>query len=94
MMAACSRPTAPAEQVKHYALHGQIVRLDSKDKLATIKHQKIGDWMGAMTMDFPVRDEKEFSQLREGETIDGTVFVQGMDYWVGEIRAGAAEEKK
>ena len=83
LLGACSREPAP--EVKHYTIHGQIVGLDAKDKLATIKHQKIEGWMGAMTMDFPVREEKEFSALHEGEKIDGTVFVQGLDYWVGDI---------
>jgi Cu/Ag efflux protein CusF len=85
MLAACSRAPVPAEEVKHYTIHGQIVRLDAKDKLATIKHQKIEGWMGAMTMDFPVRDEKDFSALHEGDRIDATVFVQGLDYWVGDV---------
>jgi protein SCO1/2 len=92
---ACSREkTPPAEEVKHYTIHGQIVRLDAKDKLATIKHQKIEGWMGAMTMDFPVRDEKEFSALHEGDKIDGTVFVQGLDYWVGDFKKDSSEGKK
>jgi Cu/Ag efflux protein CusF len=82
-IAACTREPAP--EVKRYAIHGQIVRLDGKDKLATIKHQKIEGWMGAMTMDFPVKDDKEFSALHEGDKIDATVFVQGLDYWVGDV---------
>jgi Cu/Ag efflux protein CusF len=86
MLGACSHESPPAPEVKQYSIHGQIVRLDGKDKLATIKHQKIEGWMGAMTMDFPVKDEKEFSALHEGETIDATVFVQGLEYWVGGIR--------
>jgi Cu/Ag efflux protein CusF len=96
ILTGCSRPAAPAEEVKHYAIHGQVVRLDGKDKLATIKHQKIEGFMGAMTMDFPVRDDKEFSSLHEGDKIDGTVFVQGLDYWVGDIHAqpGAVPEEK
>ena len=69
MLAGCSRQSAPVEEVKHYSIHGQIVRLDEKDKLATIKHQKIEGFMGAMTMDFPVRDDKEFSSLHEGDKI-------------------------
>jgi len=83
ILTACSREPVP--EVKHYTIHGQIVRLDAKDKLATIKHQKIEGWMGAMTMDFPVRDEKDFSALHEGDKIDATVFVQGLDYWVGDV---------
>jgi Cu/Ag efflux protein CusF len=81
------------EPVKRYELHGQIIQIDEKEKLATIKHQKIGDWMGAMTMDFPVKDPKDFSALHVGDTIDGTVFVEGMNYWVGEVHTTPAQTK-
>jgi Cu/Ag efflux protein CusF len=84
-LTACSRPTPP--EMKHYSMHGVIVRLDEKDKLATIKHDKIEGWMGAMTMDYPIKNEKDFSALREGEMVDGTVEVQGLDYWVSDIHA-------
>jgi Cu/Ag efflux protein CusF len=91
-LVACHREPAP--EVKHYAIHGQIVQLDSKDRLATIKHQKIEGWMGAMTMDFPVKDDKDFSALHQGDTIDATVFVQGLDYWVGDVHAQPPAEGK
>ena len=93
LLAACSREPAP--EVKHYTIHGQIVGLDVKDKLATIKHQKIEGWMGAMTMDFPVKDAKDFAALHEGDKIDATVFVQGLDYWVGDVHTepGAGDKK-
>ena len=39
-----------------------------------------------MTMEFPVKDAKEFESLRAGEKINATVFVQGgTNYWVGQI---------
>ena len=88
--AACSRPAAePAsaekDAVRKYALHGEILRLDAQDHLATIKHEKIGDWMGAMTMEFPVKDPRDFAKLREGDKVDGTVFVQDLNYWLGDV---------
>ena len=83
-LAACHHEAPP--DVKHYTLHGQIVRLDEKDKLATIKHDKIEGWMGAMTMDYPIKNDKDFSGLREGDKIDATVDVQGLDYSLSDIR--------
>jgi Cu/Ag efflux protein CusF len=82
-IAACHKEAAP--EVKHYSMHGQIIRLDEKDKLATIKHDKIEGWMGAMTMDYPIK-EKDFSNLHEGDKIDATVDVQGLDYSLSDIR--------
>jgi len=81
---------AKAKEIRRYPLHGEILRLDPQGKIATIKHEKIGDWMGAMTMEFPVKDAQEFSALREGEHVNGTVFVQDLNYWVGEIKEDAA----
>ena len=103
VLAGCQKSTvtgvkeeAKEEALHRYALHGEVLRLDPQGKIAAIKHQKIGDWMEAMTMEFPVKDQAEFNKLREGEEISGTVFVQGTTYWVGEIQedAGAAPASK
>ncbi len=83
-LASCHREAPP--EVKHYSMHGQIVHLDEKDKLATIKHDKIEGWMGAMTMDYPIKNDKDFSALHEGDKIDATVDVQGLDYSLSDIR--------
>ena len=84
--AACQKKREPPGPVKEYQLTGQVIRLDAGNKTAVIKHQKIEGWMEAMTMEFPVKDQADFSKLREGEKISGTVFVQGTTYWVGEIQ--------
>jgi Cu/Ag efflux protein CusF len=97
LTASCQKSTVTAvkedakeETLHRYALHGEVLRLDPQGKIAKIKHQKIGDWMEAMTMEFPVKDQAEFNKLREGERINGTVFVQGTSYWVGEIQEDAS----
>ena len=96
VLAGCQKSTvdvkeeAKDETLHRYALHGEVLRLDPQGKIAAIKHQKIGDWMEAMTMEFPVKDQADFNKLREGEKISGTVFVQGTTYWVGEIQEDTA----
>ncbi len=75
-----------APPILRYHMHGVIVNLDPAGKTANIKHDKIDGYMDAMTMDYPIRDAREFSNLHAGETIDATVFVQDTDFWVGEIR--------
>jgi Cu/Ag efflux protein CusF len=98
LLASCSPPVSnpkadsksPAE-VKRYELHGEIRELDPAGKIAKIKHQQIGDWMGAMTMEFPVKDPAEFAKLRLGEHIKGTVFVQDLQFWVADITEDKAE---
>ena len=93
VLAGCQKSTvtevkeeAKDQTLHRYELHGEVLRLDPQGKIAAIKHQKIGDWMEAMTMEFPVKDQADFNKLREGEKISGTVFVQGTNYWVGEIQ--------
>jgi len=85
LLAGCAKEKPP-EAVKRFSIHGEVMRLDQQDKLATIRHQKIEGYMEAMTMTFPVKDAQEFSQLQTGNCIDGTVFVQGDSFWVGEIK--------
>ena len=79
-----SKPT-PAEPERHYQLVGEVKALDDKLQTATIQHQAIGDWMGAMTMEFPVRSKEEFAQLHVGDKITATVNVQGADYNISGI---------
>jgi Cu/Ag efflux protein CusF len=83
------RKAQPAE--KDYTLRGTIVSLDAPTKTATIKHEKIGDWMDAMTMEFPVRDPAEFAKLRAGEKITATVHTRPdtFEYWISDIHPEA-----
>lgn len=81
---------AKDQQVKQYPMHGEVLRLDTQGKIAAIKAGKIGDWMEAMTMEYPVKDKTEFDKLHVGDTIDATVYLQGNSYWVGDIHEGAA----
>ena len=75
-----------APPAKRYTMHGDVVALNSTDHLATIKHGPIGDWMGAMTMNYVIRDPGDLAKLTPGTTFDATVFVNGDDFWVGEVK--------
>lgn len=86
--------TLKQEPVRRYELKGEVRRLDAQNKIATIQHEAIGDWMGAMTMDFPVRDAADLAKLKEGAPVRATVFVQGFDYWIGEVREGGSPAAK
>jgi Cu/Ag efflux protein CusF len=77
---------AKAQAVKQFPMHGQILGLDPGQHVATIKHDEIPGFMGAMTMGYLVKDPAEFGKLSAGETFNGTVYVQGDDLWVGDIR--------
>ena len=77
---------APEADAKQYELHGVITKLDPKNPLATIDGAAVPGWMSAMTMEYPVRDTREFARLHEGEKIAAKVFVSGDNYWLAEIR--------
>jgi Cu/Ag efflux protein CusF len=74
------------EPLRRYELKGVVQRIDPQSNFATIKHDAIGDWMGPMTMDFPVKDPADLAKLKEGSPVDATLFVQGFTYWVGEVK--------
>ena len=86
LAAACSRKKPEVvdygKAEKTYALRGRIVRLRPENRVAVIEHEKIGDWMEAMTMEFPVPSPEEFGKLKERSTIRATVNVNDMYYWL------------
>lgn len=71
--------------IERYRLDGVVLQLDTPGHIAKIKGQKIEGWMDAMTMEYPVKDQNEFSALHVGDHIAATVFVQDLNYWIGEI---------
>jgi hypothetical protein len=72
------------EPVKQYKLDGVVVSLDPQAHIAKINGQKVEGWMDAMTMEYPVKEG--FDRLHVGDHITATVFVQGLNYSIGEIR--------
>jgi Cu/Ag efflux protein CusF len=71
--------------VEKYKLDGVVVSLDPTAHVAKINGQKVEGWMDAMTMEYPVKDQNEFDKLHAGDHITATVFVQDLNFWIGEI---------
>jgi protein SCO1/2 len=90
LLAGCSR-VAPAKQ---YAMRGEIVSLDPGGHVATIKHEDIKGFMGAMTMGYPVKDQAEFAKLSVGEPITAIVYVTPDDMWIGNIQKDSSGPKQ
>jgi Cu/Ag efflux protein CusF len=66
----------PLEQKeKRYELKGVVKSLDRPNRSATIKHEKVGDYMDAMTMPFFIKDEKALKEMRPGDQIKATLVV-------------------
>ncbi len=76
---------ASKAQVKRYSMEGDVKALDASTKTATIDAGKIGDWMEAMTMEYPVKPDSEFAKLKVGDHIKATVVVEDVKYYVTAI---------
>src|ERR1700722_10308558 len=91
LLGGCNKTAEPSKAPVHrYTVHGEIVSLDPQGNIAKIRHQAIEGWMGAMTMEFPVRDAQEYKTLGVGDCITATVFVQDLNFSIGEIRHDTA----
>jgi len=81
-LAACAQK-AP---VKRYPMQGEIKALDAASHSATIDAGKIGDWMEAMAMEYPIKPDAEFQKLHVGDKITATVIVGDPAYYVTDIK--------
>ena len=86
VMVSCASPKAPQTAAKEFQMRGEVTGLDAGGHVATIKHEAIPGFMGAMTMGYPVKDAAEFSKLSVGESITATVYQNGDDFWIGNIQ--------
>jgi Cu/Ag efflux protein CusF len=80
-LAACATKPEP----KRYRMQGEIKGLDPAAKNATISAGKIGDWMEPMTMQYPIKPDAEFAKLHVGDSIQATVVVEDLKYFVTDV---------
>jgi Cu/Ag efflux protein CusF len=71
---------------KLYTLHGAVLSLNAKYHTATIKGEEIPGWMGAMTIDYPVKDAKDWQALRPNELISATIEVRDAGYTIRDVK--------
>ncbi|MSU69240.1 MAG: redoxin domain-containing protein [Opitutaceae bacterium] len=78
LLAGCAKPAAPADAGKpwtaanaadkRYPLTGEIVSIDAARKVLVVRHDKVKDYMPAMTMEFIVAPG-DLAIVRHGERI-------------------------
>jgi Cu/Ag efflux protein CusF len=73
-------------QPKRYTMQGEIKALDPAAKTATINAGKIGDWMEAMTMEYPIKPDADFAKLHVGDAVLATVVVNDLKYYVTDVK--------
>ena len=74
------------EEPKRYPMQGEVKAVDGTAKTATIDAGKIGDWMEAMTMEYPVKPDAEWQKLHVGDRIEATVVVDSPAYYVTDVK--------
>jgi protein SCO1/2 len=95
VVAGCSpapkQDTSPAPKQEtssvpaRYDLKGKIVSVDKSAKQLTVDHEAIPGFMGAMTMGYPVKDERALDGLAPGNQITAKVVSGNGSYWLEEI---------
>jgi protein SCO1/2 len=78
---------ATADQIEHsYSAHGIVRQISSDRRAATIQHEAIPGYMGAMTMDFPVQDTNELAGISPNDEITFKLVVTTNADWIEGVR--------
>lgn len=67
-----SAPTHSGE-AKRYDFKGKVVEVDKEKKRLKVNHEEVKDFMAAMTMWFPVKDEVSFGKVEVGDQLAATL---------------------
>src|SRR6266436_5588975 len=78
------REVQPEQQV--YQVNGVVREVQPERKQVKIEHEKIPNYMAAMTMTFDVRDAKELDGLGPGDKVAFRMIVQKKDGWIDQIK--------
>jgi protein SCO1/2 len=70
-----SRATGPEQR---YPIKGTVVSVEKRDSTVTISHEAIPGYMDAMTMPFKLKDERLLNDLAEGDRVQATLVVKGL----------------
>ena len=76
----CRQSSKPPQT--RYELKGKTLSVDRKLHMATIAHEAIPGFMGAMTMTFPVKDEEALSRLEARDQILAILVVEEGNFWL------------
>ena len=85
-LASCNKQSQPAQSTaqgssgapanaKVYHLHGKVVSIDQANSQLNIDGDAVPDFMGAMTMPYPVHDKGEIGKVGKGDEINADIIV-------------------
>ena len=71
---------------REFQVKGVVQAIDPDGKSATIRHEAIPNYMGAMTMPFAVRDPARLVGLKAGDQIAFRLNVTQSESWIDQVR--------
>jgi protein SCO1 len=77
-----SRATGPEQR---YEIKGKVISVEKRDFTVTISHDAIPGYMDAMTMPFKLKDGRLLADLAEGDHLQGTLVVKGLQSWLEDL---------
>lgn len=82
---AIKQPVATAN-AKRFPLKGKVVSVDKAKQKVIVDHEKIPDYMDAMTMPFPLYDKDILETINKDDGIKAELVVNGDgDYWLESV---------
>jgi protein SCO1 len=79
------RGSAAATDLKTFKVKGVVRDLKADGKTVVIDHEKIPDYMDAMTMPFRVKTTNEVAGLRRGDVVSFRLSVTESESWIDQI---------
>ena len=78
--------SAPSASARRFAFRGVVRAVDPAKREVTVEHEAIPDYMDAMTMPFPVKDDPQvFEILHPGDRLEAKLVVDRGSYWLEQI---------
>lgn len=76
LVAGCGRGEREPKPLRTYELEGRVVAVDKRARQVVVAHEEIPGFMKAMTMGFPLKNERDLDRLRPDDRIVGTLYVE------------------
>jgi len=75
-----AQPASPPPAEQRFQLKGKVISIDRETRQVTVEHEEIKGYMGAMTMPFPLIDDKALSRIKKDDRIEATLVI-GVGKW-------------
>ena len=76
-----------ASDPQRYQFRGKVISIDLKPLQVTVEHEAVAGYMEAMTMKFPLKDERLSAVLKPGDLIQATLVVMQTSgqWWLEDV---------